>query len=305
MPAAMESLNFSGFDLVISVSSAFAHGIIVPQKTKHLCYCNSPMRYAWDHTHEYIKEQGGGFLKKILMSYTLHKVRQWDLASANRPDLYLANSLNVQKRIQKYYRLSSQIVYPPVEIEKLKIKTIPHLSLSLYHFITLSLNRYFLIVSTLTPYKKIDLAIKTFNRNQLPLVIVGDGPQSMALQKMAKSNIIFVGFQPAENLPYFYQNCRALIFSGEEDFGLTPVEAMACGKPVLGYRQGGLLETVIEGKTGEFFDESTSTSLQIGLERLIKNEANYNQQQIRDQAEKFSREKFEAKIKKAVDEAMV
>ncbi len=288
MPLAIESFDFSDYDLVISSSSAFAHGIVTNLETKHLCYCHSPMRYAWDYTNEYKKEKGGK-LKQFLISWLLHKVRMWDQIAANRVDQYIANSTNVQKRIQKYYRMNSQVIYPPVKLERFKVKK--------------ERQNYYLIVSALSGFKRIDLAIKAFNQLGEKLIVIGDGQERKNLEKIGDDNIEFKGRLPDDEVTKYMQNCKALIFPGEEDFGITPVEAMACGKPVLGYGKGGLLETVLSGKTGEFFDKLTVESFIKGFEKLNKNYLKYDANEIRKQAEKFSEGRFREEIMKSVSKA--
>ncbi|MFA6918162.1 MAG: glycosyltransferase [Candidatus Gracilibacteria bacterium] len=286
MPRAIEELDFEGFDLVISSNTAFSHGIITPLQTKHVCYCHAPMRYAWDWVNEYQKENNISGLKKILYAPILKQLREWDKIAGDRPHSYIANSKNVQKRIKKYYRMDSSVVYPPVDIDK---------------FATSRTNAgYFLIVSTLTPYKKIDLAVQLFNKIGRKLVIIGDGPHKEYLQNIAADNIEFLGFKDDATVIEYMKNCRAFIFPGEEDFGITPVEAMACGKPVLAYAKGGCLETVVEGQTGEFFYEPTVESMEDGLARLMYNEIFYKPRNIRLHSQQFSREIFEKNFKRAL-----
>lgn len=286
MPKAIEELNFEGFDLVISSNTAFSHGIVVPLNTKHVCYCHSPMRYAWDWTNEYREEHGISGLKNLIYAPTIRHLREWDKVACDRPNLYIANSRNVQNRIRKYYKTHSEVVYPPVDVDK---------------FATSRENAgYFLIVSTLTPYKKIDLAVQLFNRIGRKLVIIGEGPHRKYLQNIAADNIEFLGFKDDATVVEYMKNCRALIFPGEEDFGITPVEAMACGKPVLAYSKGGCLETVVEGQTGEFFHESTVESMEDGLARLMYNEMFYKPRNIRLHSQQFSREIFEKNFKRAL-----
>lgn len=286
MPKAIEKLDFSEFDVVISSSSAFAHGIVTNSYTKHICYCHSPMRYAWDWKNEYIKEQNAGRLKKAAIAIMMNKIRMWDQIAGDRPDEYIANSRTVQQRIKKYYKKDSRVIYPPVDLSRFKPNK--------------KNENFFLIVSTLTPYKRVDLAVNLFNKIGKQLVIIGDGPQKPYLQSIAGKNISFLGFKDDEVTAEYFRNSRALIFPGEEDFGITPVEAMACGKPVLAYGRGGVTESVIPGVTGEFFNEPTVSSMEDGLGRLIMNEKNYSMKAIREQAEKFSQEKFEKEIMKAV-----
>lgn len=286
MPRAIEELNFEGYDLVISSNTAFGHGIVTPLNTKHICYCHSPMRYAWDWVNEYREEHNIRGLKRLFYAPVLKYLREWDKVASDRPNLYLANSKNVQKRLKKYYRTDSVVVYPPVDIDK---------------FATCHDHAgYFLIVSTLTPYKKIDLAIQLFNKIRRKLVVIGDGPHREYLENIAADNIEFLGFKDDGTVVEYMKNCRAFIFPGEEDFGITPVEAMACGKPVLAYAKGGCLETMIEGQTGEFFYEPTVESMEDGLARLMYNERFYKPRNIRLHSQQFSREIFEKNFKQAL-----
>ncbi len=278
MPRAVESFDLTDYDLIISSSNAYAHGVLVSSTTKHVCYCHSPMRYAWDYTHEYMQEQNAGRLKKYMANKIIHKIRQWDQVAADRVDTYIANSNHVRKRIKKYYRKDSEILYPPVDTRRFKPQK-EH-------------NNYFLIVSTLSPYKKIDLAVHLFNKIGKELIIIGDGSQYDYLKSIAASNVHLMGFKDDDTVKKYMEGCRALIFPGEEDFGITPVEAMACGKPVLAYGKGGALETIIPGETGEFFYEPTIESMEDGLGRLIVNEPNYNAEKIHKHAVQFSKQKF-------------
>ncbi|KKP39440.1 MAG: glycosyl transferase group 1 [Candidatus Peregrinibacteria bacterium GW2011_GWF2_33_10] len=274
----VEKWDFSEYDLVISSSSAFAHGIVTNLKTKHIVYSHSPMRSLWDWHSEYLVEQKKNFITNIGIKYITNKLRIWDFYASKRAEIYIANSKNVQERIKKYYHRDSQIIYPPIDLQRFKPQK-EH-------------ENYFLIVSTLTPYKNIELAINLFNKIGRKLVIIGDGPQKTYLESISASNIEFLGFKPDEIVAEYLQNCRAFIFPGEEDFGISPVEAMACGKPVLAYAKGGLLETVISNKTGEFFGHNTLESIEDGLSRLMLNENNYDYQKIAKHAEQFSKEKF-------------
>lgn len=291
MPSAIEEFDFSGFDLVISSSGAYSHGIITNLETKHLCYYHSPMRYAWDYTHAYLRDQKLGLIGELLASHALHKVRQWDFLASDRVDMALANSRTVQERIRKYYRKNSEVIYPPVETERF----IPHAK----H------EGYFLIVSTLTAYKRIDLAIDLFNKIGKKLVIIGDGPDMARLKRLAGPSIDFLGFKPDEVVKEYLENCRAFIFPGEEDFGIAPLEAMACGKPVLGYRKGGLTETLIEGKTGQFFEEATVESMEAGLTQLLINETEYSAEEIAKHASQFSEKAFKKAVKSAAERVMM
>ena len=286
MPEATEEMDFSKYDVVISSSSAYMHGIIVPSNVQHICYCHSPMRYAWDHASEYRDENEIHGLKKVYYSWLVRKLREWDQVAADRPDKYIANSQNVARRLRKYYKVDADVIYPPVEVSKFGVGRDD--------------SDYFLIVSTLTPYKKIDLAVQLFNKIGKRLVVIGDGPHRKYLEAIAADNIDFLGFKEDSEVREYMKNCRALIFPGEEDFGIVPVEAMACGKPVLAYGHGGLLETVIPGETGEFFYEPTLGSMEDGLARLMKNRDHYNPGHIKKHAQKFGRDVFEREIRKEI-----
>ncbi len=284
MPKAVESFNFSNFDVVISSSSAFMHGIKTNSHTKHICYCHSPMRYAWDYTHEYTKNHSK--LMQFLIANKLNKIRQWDFLTSDRPDIIIANSRHVQKRIQKYWKKDSIVVYPPVDVKRFTPQK--------------NHEDYFLIVSALTPFKKIDLAIHTFNKIGRKLIIIGEGAQRKYLESIAKDNIEFFGYKDDHVTRDYIENCRAFIFPGEEDFGITPVEAMSAGKPVLAYGVGGVTESVQAGISGEFFYKPTSDSLEDGLARLLANEKSYNPATIRSIAEQFDQSVFAEKMKKVI-----
>lgn len=300
MPTAAETFDLRDFDIVISSSSSFAKGIITKPKTTHICYCHTPTRFLWDWHLNYLKENKIKGIKKILILPILHYMRMWDKSASERVDYFIANSKNTARRIKKFYGTKSEVIYPPCDIKKWSyesVKSSPKLTdrpQSQYK------DSYFLIVSRLSPYKKIDIAIEAFNKLDLPLVIIGDGQDRKRLENMAEKNIKILGFQNENKLAEYYQNCQAFIFPGEDDFGITAVEAMSYGKPVLAFRKGGLLETIIEGETGEFFDDAIPEILADGVRRLKNNYTKYNSKKIKDQANKFSRENFEEKIKQFV-----
>lgn len=289
MPRIVEEWDFSSFDLVISSSNAFAHGIVVPTKTTHVSYCHSPMRYAWDYAHEYLEEQHFGFFRKFLAQMMMKKIRMWDRLAGERPDFYIANSQHVAKRISKYYRRKSEVIYPPIDISRFSKNDDRRMSA---HKSEKKHEDYFLVLSQLSPYKKVDLAVQLFNKIGRRLIVIGAGPQEVFLRSIAAPNVEILGWKTDEEVAEYLCYCRALIFPGEEDFGIVPVEAMACGKPVLAFRKGGALETVVEGVTGEFFDHSTVESMEEGLARLFLNEHHYRFDRIREQAGKFSVENF-------------
>jgi glycosyltransferase involved in cell wall biosynthesis len=285
MPEAIEQFDFRDYDVVISSSSAFAHGVKIGSHTKHICYCHSPMRYAWDYTHEYTKDYSP--FMRYLIAKKLNKIRQWDFMAADRADKIIANSEHVRKRIEKYWRKESTVIYPPVDVGKFKAKG-DH-------------EDFFLIVSALTPFKRIDLAIQAFNKLGRKLIIIGDGAQRKMLENMAKDNIEFLGRKEDAVVRDYFENCRAFIFPCEEDFGITPVEAMSAGKPVLAYGVGGTRESVKEGVSGEFFYELTPESIIHGMTKLILNEKNYDYKKIRQIAEGFDKEVFEEKMNKCLN----
>jgi len=287
MPTAIESFDLNEFDIVLSDSSSIAKGVITSPDTMHICYCHSPMRYAWEFSHEYAgKMVGKGGLKAKLLSYFLTGMRLWDNASSDRVDYFIANSQNVSKRIWKHYRRESVVIHPPVRCNLFNISDIDE--------------DYFLIVSRLQEYKRIDIAIEAFNELGLPLVIIGDGPDRKKLEVMAKNNIKFLGRESDEVIKEYYAKCRAFIFPGEEDFGITPLEAMASGRPVIAYRKGGALETIIEDKTGVFFDNQTYEDL-VDTIRRFEN-MTFNKKEIRSHAETFDEYIFKEKIKIFIDE---
>jgi len=288
MPLAIEQFNLSNYDLVISDSASFAKGVITRPQTFHLCYCHTPTRYVWDDSHRYIEEFGyPSFLKKFIPPF-LSYLRLWDEAAAARPDEYLANSNFVASRIKKYYGFEAEVVYPPV-----KTKFFENQEKSA---------DYFLIVARLLSYKKIDLAIRVFNELGWPLKIIGEGPEKKRLQKMARSNIEFIGWVDDQKLRKYYTYCRAFIFPQEEDFGITAVEAMSAGRPVIAFAGGGALETVKEGETGLFFKEQTAESLFKTLKEF--HSYSFDQKNIQRYARKFDKEIFKEKIKEIVDKKL-
>jgi len=294
LPTAPETIDLRDFDLVLSSSNSFIKGVITRPRAIHICYCHSPMRFSWDAYASYVEQQRKGFLTNIAIRIIMHYIRLWDRSAAKRVDYFIANSKTTAQRIKKYYGKESKVIYPPININWPSEEKY-------------SLGRQnspgkdcFLIISQLTPYKKIDLAVSAFNKLELPLVVIGEGPERKRLEKKAGRNIRFLGWQPDEITKKYYQNCRAFIFPGEDDFGIAPIEAMSFGKPVLAYRKGGATETVLEGITGEFFDDPAVESLVDGVRRLLLNINNYSPLVIRKRTEKFSPERFETNIKEFV-----
>jgi len=290
MAGAIESFNFTGYDLVISSNNSFAGGIITTPPTIHISYCHSPTRYLWDAYHTYIDEQHLPNWAKNIVRQLLHRLRIWDKLSAGRPSVYIANSIHVQKRIHKYYRRDSVVVYPPVETRKITPKK--------------SNAGYFLVLSRLSNYKRVDLAILACNALKLPLVIIGEGEARKGLERLSGPTIEFLGWQSEENKLEYLKNARGLLFPGEEDFGIVPVEAMAAGKPVIAYGKGGVLESVVDGVTGLFFDEPTVESLTVAIRRFMTIEKKFDWRVISQRAQKFSTEKFKQDIMTVVNQQL-
>ncbi len=245
-PFAFEAMDLRAYDLVISDSSAFAKGIVTRPDALHICYCHTPMRWAWNY-EEYVERERLGRLARLALPPVIVFLRQWDYATAARVDHFIANSPSVAARIAKYYRREAAVIPPPVETAR--------------YMLSPEIDDYFLIISRLIPYKRVDLAIQAFNRLCLPLRIIGEGRDERRLRAMAKPNIRFLGRLSDEEKRAQLARCQALIFPGEEDFGLTPVEAQASGRPVIAYGAGGALSSVIAGQTGVFFYQQTSNAL--------------------------------------------
>lgn len=291
-PMAIERFNLKEYDFILSCSHCVAKGIIPPPDAPHISYMLTPMRYAWDMYEDYF-----GTNKNKLIPFFIHYLRMWDVTSSQRVDNFLCISKHVQNRIMKYYRRDSEVIHPPVEISRFRLGN--------------KKEDFFLIVSSLVPYKKINLVIEAFNRLGNPLRIIGSGPEEKRLRAIAKSNVEFMGWQADEVVAKSYSTCRALIFPGEEDFGIVPLEAMACGKPVIAYGKGGILETVASydspggaGKTatGLFFHEQNVDSLIDVVKRFDQIEREFDPSAIGRHALQWDREIFKEKIKKTIHE---
>ena len=286
MPFAVEQFDLSEYDLVFSDSASYAKGVITLPDTKHICYCHTPTRYAWDDSHKYIRDfPFPEFIKKFI-PYFMTYIRTWDFQAAGRPDTYISNSNFVSSRIKKYYKQDSVVVHPPVDISKFSVS---------------SENKdYFLMVGRLLSYKRFDLAIATFSKTKIPLKIIGDGPEKGKLEAMSAKNIEFLGALDDESLKKYYQESKAVIFPQEEDFGIVPLEAMASGRPVIAYRAGGAMETIVDKKTGLFFNDQTEESLAGAVERF--NEIEFDKNLIREHAEAFSKSVFKKNIQNIINE---
>lgn len=290
MALAVEFFDLSSYDLVISDTSSFAKGVITRDHTLHLCYCHTPTRYLWSDTHSYIQElKYNKYFKKII-ALSLKKIRIWDRIAAERPDYFIANSKFISKRITKYYRRDSEVVYPPVATDMFSISD--------------SLGDYFLAGGRLVPYKRFDLLVETFKTNGRKLKIFGDGPDMSRLQTLAEgaSNIEFLGRVSEADKAKLYSQALAFVNPQEEDFGITMVESLASGRPVIAFNRGGAKEIVESEQIGVLFAEQTPASLS---EALIKfDEAKFDAQIIKDYAEKFSTDKFKQEMSRMIEEKM-
>ncbi len=293
MPLAFERFNFDKYDLVISLTSEAAKGIITKPGTVHICYCLTPTRYLWSGYDEYFKNKNLSFFSKPVTNV----LRKWDLIASKRPDMFVAISKEVQKRIKKYYGRESDLVYPPVTFysssEQSESRSDSGQARNKSSRLRSNNNDYFLVVSRLskfTKYKRVDLAINACNELGLPLKIVGDGSLKKELEKIAGTTIEFLGNIGDEELAKYYKNCKALIFPGFEDLGLVMIEAQMFGKPVIAFKNGGALEIVIDNKTGLFFDKQTPESLSDAL-KIFKNQK-FDPVACRNNAEQFEFEKF-------------
>jgi len=279
-PLGIELFNLQEYDVIISSSHCVAKGAIPSPDALHFCYVHSPMRYAWNQYFSYFSPDKLGLFSRVFIPAVIHYLRLWDESSSHRVDYFIANSKTVSSRIKRYYGRQAEVIYPPVETKFFKPIE--------------QEGEYFLIVSALVPYKKIELAVEVFNRTGLPLKIAGEGPEYKKLKKRSYANIEFLGFLTSLDLLETYQGAKALILPGEEDFGINSLEAQACGVPVIAYGRGGATETVIPGKTGLFFPELRTESLLEVLDKF-KN-LSFNKTAIRENALKFSKDVFKEKM---------
>lgn len=284
MPYAMEQLDLSEYDLVISTESGPAKNIITSPDATHICYCHSPMRYVWDMYHLY--QDSAGKLTQFLMKPLIHYLKVVDRLSADRVDYFIANSNYISRRINKCYRRESEVIYPPVAIQDFSLNN--------------EKSDYYLYLGQLTHYKKADLAVNTFKRNGKKLIVIGEGELESSFTNLP-GNIEVLGKLPFNELKNYLENAKALIFPGVEDFGIVPLEAMACGTPVIAYKKGGALDTVVDGKTGFFFEEQTIESLNQAVIKVENSENLLNASLMREHAKDFSEEVFRNKFKKYVD----
>lgn len=286
-PAAIESFDLRGYDVVLSSSSAWAKGAITPPDTLHVCYCYTPMRFGWRY-HDYLEREQFGPLVRSLCTIVMPRLRQWDVTSASRPDYYIAISKNIADRIRSIYRRDAAVIPPPVDCSRWRATRRPE--------------GFFLIASRLRPYKRIDVAVQAFNALGLPLKIAGRGSDENRLRKMAGSNIEFLGFVSDEDLCDLYGQCEAFILPGEEDFGLTPLEANSAGCPVIALDAGGARETVLDGETGVLFSPAEPSA----LAKVVRSfdASAFDPDRLRAHAQNFSVERFEQRIRAFIAEML-
>ncbi|BCT14991.1 TPA: glycosyltransferase family 4 protein [Enterobacter roggenkampii] len=294
MPLAIEQLDLSEADIIISSAHSVAKGVITGPDQLHISYVHSPIRYAWDLQHQYLRESGlNTGVKGWLAKWFLHKIRIWDYRTAHGVDHFIANSQYIARRIKKVYGREASVIYPPVDVENFEVNN--------------EKQDYYFTASRMVPYKRIDLIVEAFS--QMPdkkLIVIGDGPEMKKIQSKVKDNITLLGYQPFSVLKEHMQNAKAFVFAAEEDFGIIPVEAQACGTPVIAFGKGGALETVrpvgIENPTGIFFKQQTVTSLQDAIDEFEKTQSLFTPNACRENAERFSRARFDQEFRNFVEE---
>jgi len=283
-PTAIERFNLSKYDLIVSSSHAVSKGVITNPNQLHICYCHTPIRYAWELKDQYLKETGlNSGLKCFVVNKILDYLKKWDYRTSDRPDYYIANSHHVAGRIKKYYNRNSTVIYPPVDVDKFSGEVNKEI--------------FYLTASRLVPYKRINLIVEAFN--EMPdrrLVVIGKGSGLDKIKTIARGNIQVMGHQSSEVLKNFMQKAKAFVFAAEEDFGIIVVEAMSCGTPVIAWNYGGTAETVIDGKTGIHFSDQTKDSIITAVNKFEVSQKFFNPHFIRTHSEQFSRKNFEEKI---------
>jgi glycosyltransferase involved in cell wall biosynthesis len=285
MPLAIESFDLQAYDLILSSSHTVAHGVIPSPNALHLCYCHTPMRYAWDMEQQYLSELPA--LARPFMQVTMHRLRQWDVTAAARVDHFIANSHFVAWRIEKFYRRTATVIPPPVDTDFYTLQDTPR-------------QEYYLVAGRLTGYKRVDLVIEAFRGLDRKLVVIGDGPERKKLQARASSNVTFLGATSREVLREHFSQCRALLFPGLEDFGIVPLEAQATGCSVIAYGAGGVLDTVRDGETGVLFREETMQAVRDAILRFET--MSFDPTRLRTHALHFSRQQFELRMKQFIED---
>jgi glycosyltransferase involved in cell wall biosynthesis len=280
-PFAVENFDLSAYDLIFSSSSGYAKGVRRRRNAIHVCYCHTPMRWVWRYEDYVARERFGGVVRAALPTL-LWGLRKWDLRASRQPNYYIANSNLVARRIKKIYGREAFVIPPPIDVQRFQMAKANEV------------DDYYLVLSRLMPYKRIDIAIEACKRMNRRLVIIGDGPDRARLEKLADDRIEFMGRQPDKVVNYFASRCQALLFPGEEDFGMVPLEVNAAGRPVIAYRGGGALETVVENVTGVFFDQQNGHSLAEAIEKFEG--LTWRQDVLRHHAEKFDRNVFAFRV---------
>ncbi len=289
MPLAVEQFDVSSYDVVISNSHAVAKGVLTGADQLHVCYCYTPMRYAWDFQHQYLSESNlDAGARSFFARWMLHKCRIWDSRTANGVDHFVACSNYIARRIRKAYRRDSTVIYPGVAVDKFLLSN--------------EKSDYYVTCSRIVPYKKIHLIVEAFQKMpDRKLVVIGDGPQFGRLKSLAGSNVKLLGFQPDDVLHKYLQGAKAFIFAAEEDYGIAPIEAQACGTPVLAYGKGGACETVVDGVTGYHFDEQTADSICAAVERFEATPNRFSPSEIRTHALRFSETRFKHEFERLIE----
>lgn len=291
-PLAIEQFDLRDHDVVISSSYAVAKGVLTRSDQLHVSYVHSPIRYAWDLQFQYLQQRGLQWgLRSLAARMVLHYVRLFDSTSSDRVDVFVANSRHVARRIWKTYRRRAHVIYPPVDTEAFTLRT--------------EKEDYYLAMSRLVEYKRIDLIVEAFSAMpDKELIVIGDGPEYSRIKRLAGPNVTLLGHQPDEAVQHYMRCARAFVFAAEEDFGIVPVEAQACGTPVIAYGKGGVLETVLPGETGLFFDEQSAEALRAAVEHFASNRDQFAPERIRRHAEQFSTERFRQELSRFVEESI-
>ena len=293
LPYAIEQFDLRHFDLIVSSSSAVAKGVITSPDQLHVCYCHSPMRYAWDLQAHYLKHTGlSSGLRSTFIRYVLYKMRIWDVVSSNRVDSFIANSSYISERIKKTYRRESTVINPPVNIDRFKLES--------------NKEHFYLAASRQVPYKRIDLIVEAFKQQpDKRLVVIGDGPEHKKIKALAGSNVQILGYQSDAVMVDYMRRAKAFVFAAQEDFGILPVEAQACGTPVIAYGRGGARETVVDKRTGLLFEEQTVESLIGAIERFERLQGEFNSASIQRHAASFSNARFRREIQNHIDQQLL
>lgn len=287
-PLAIEQFDLSGYDLVISSSHAFAKGVLTNSNQLHICYCHTPVRYAWDLTNQYFdKKSLISRIQKLILQPVLHNIRTWDVTSSNRVDYFITNSNYIARRIKKIYRRDAEVIYPPVDTAKFSCES--------------NKEDFYLTASRFVPYKKIDLIAEAFSKMpDKKLIIIGEGTDEQKIKAKCGKNVELLGYKKADELAEYMKRARAFVFAAEEDFGISVIEALSCGTPVIALNKGGTAETIVDGKLGIHFSEQAPEDIINAVSRFEKSEKTFEPQILSDYAKKFDRSIFEEKIESFV-----